>query len=100
MPVEHFAQIFEDLTRRANIKSYLTSKVDPILKLSNYKATTQIARVSAQKPNVHAGFQRYIPTFCTRVLRVHIEPLTNDVFSSFFFAGNLGFPKAQIYKKT
>ena len=92
MPVEHFAQIFEDLTRRANIKSYLTSKVDPILKLSNYKATTQIARVSAQKPNVHAGFQRYIPTFCTRVLRVHIEPLTNDVFSSFFFRREFGIP--------
>ena len=32
-----------------NIKSYLTPKVGPMLKLSNYKATTQIPHVSALK---------------------------------------------------
>ena len=38
--------------------SFLTPTVDPVLKLGNYKATTQMTHFSAPKSNVHAVFKR------------------------------------------
>ena len=58
MSVKRFGLIIEDLTaRRANMKSYLTPKVDTILKLGNYKATAQITCFLHERPNLHAVFR-------------------------------------------
>ena len=61
-------------------KSYSTSKVDPILKLSNHKGTTQIVFVFRTKaPNLHAVSWRNILIFYTRVLWVPADPITKGV---------------------
>ena len=68
------------------IKSYVTSKVDPILKLCNYKATTQITHVSAQTHKCSCRF-------------LHIDPEKLQTCSTIrvcFFVRNLGCLMAQI----
>ena len=70
--------------RRANIKSYLTPKVDPILKLSNKEATSYFSALLPHKnQSVHAEFGKLILSVCTRVLWAPVKPLT-DVLPPFF----------------
>ena len=98
--LNNIGQIFEDLTAQGHYQVTLTSKVDPTLKLSNYKATarTQIACFPHQSPHVHAVFQqRHILKICTRAARVPVHPFTNGVFVC-FFAKDLGFLKVQVLK--
>ena len=74
--------------RRANIKPYLTPKVDYILKLSNYYVTTQITHVFRTKVQMFTPFLEIDSKFGTRVLWSPTQPLTNVLFC--FFVGNFG----------
>ena len=64
--------------RRASTKSYLTPKVDPMLKLSCYKASSQVTHVLCTNVQMTTPFWEIDPD-CTRALRVPAKPL------SFFF---------------
>ena len=71
-----------NIRRWANIKSYLTSKLDPIPILSNYMATTQITRVFRTKPQVFTPFLRDTSRFFPPV---SVNLLTNGAFFLFLF---------------
>ena len=80
-----------------NIKLYLTSKVDPMLRLSNYKATLRKithVRTKLQMSTPFSGDRSWF--VCTRVLWVPAKPLT-------FFGGgvarNFTCPRTQISQK-
>ena len=79
--------------RRANIKPYVTPKVDCILKLSTYYRTTRYANFKCFRTTVQMSTSFYgkILKFSTRVLWAPPQPLT-----FFSFAGNFGSPKTQI----
>ena len=80
--------------RRANIKPYLTPKVDYILKLSNYYVTTQITHVFRTKVQMLTPFLEIDPAIWhTCSMSPHPS------VGGFFFAGNFGSPKTQISKK-
>ena len=74
-------------------------KIDPILKLSNCKATTQQTHVFRTTVQIFAPFSRYYPEICTCVLWAHVDPLTKGVFLMLFFARFFGFLKTQISPK-
>ena len=83
--------------RKANIKLYLTPKVDPILNLI-YKATTQISHVFRTKVQSPRRFwDGHLD-----VAHVFYEPFSTPERKVLFvvvFAGYLDFVKAQIEKK-
>ena len=66
---------------RANIKKYLTPKVDDIMKLSNCYVTTQIAHAFRTTVQMFMGYigDSHLK-FGARVLRVRTQPLTNSSF--------------------
>ena len=66
---------------KAHVRSYLTPKVDPILKLSNYKATTPITHVFWTKVQMLTPFLGdKTLKFGTRVLWAPTQPLTKLFF--------------------
>ena len=69
--------------RRANIKSHLTRKVDPILKLGNYNATACITNFSAQQTQRSTPFSIARTWKFARVLYVRREAW-RPLFFSFF----------------
>ena len=102
-------KIFEDLTfRRANLKSVLTPKADPILKRSNDVITRQlrpriahVLRTKKFKSKCPRRFREANPDIWHTCSMSPCRPdrLTTSV-SFFIFAGNLGFLwYAQIHEK-
>ena len=65
--VEKITQISKLWLRRVNIKSYLSSKVDPILKLIITRQLLKLQMFSAKKSKCHAVVCRQILIVCTRV---------------------------------
>ena len=75
-------------------------KVDPTLKLSNYKATTQISHVFRTRSQMLTPFFRdWSWFFFTRILWAPVDPLTRGVFLS-VFRGEFGIPQGPNIPKT
>ena len=71
-----------------NIKPHLSPKTDPTLKLSNYKATTQITYVFCTKAQTSTPFlvdSDFLHTFCAPA-----NSITNFVFLFFFLLRAFG----------
>ena len=82
--------------REANIKSHLTPKVDPILKRSKRKATTQIINVFRTKVQISESFFEDKPWNLAHVFYRLKAPTQSLTTFFFFFAGNFVSLKTQI----